>query len=173
MDIEENELQLRPYQDEHVMDTVAWLSRPDIRAEFGISYEVTEEGHRRWLKNQDDLMLWAIHVNGIYIGNVSLRVIDRHKKAYFEIYIGDSQYQGTGLGRRTLDLICHHVFSELNFNRLYLYTHNENTRANALYKSFGFIKEGVERESIFKDGKYVDQIIWGLLSSEWKRGVAR
>lgn len=159
---------LNVYGKEHDEKTVVWLNDPFIKKSFGISYSVSEMDHRNWVENQKDLMMWAIYAFDNYVGNVSLRISERHKKAYFEIYIGDEDVRGIGLGKKVLNLILNFCFNEMNFNRVYLYTRVDNIAANKLYEKSGFIKEGVERETVLQsDGIYYDQILWAMLKSDF------
>jgi len=43
----------------------------------------------------------------------------------------------------------------------------DNAAALGLYEKIGFTKEGIMRDSIFKDGKYVSLIIMSILEEEF------
>ena len=42
-----------------------------------------------------------------------------------------------------------------------------NPRAMKTYEAAGFIREGVLRQEIFKNGRYIDVIMMGILQNEW------
>jgi hypothetical protein len=46
----------------------------------------------------------------------------------------------------------------------------DNTRSARLFEGVGFVREGVMRESIHRDGQRVDELIFGLLRREWVTG---
>lgn len=168
VEINSSKCQLKPYSECHDLQTVVWLNDPYIQENFGITYVVNVTDHREWLENQVDLMMWAIHVSNKHVGNVSLRLTPRHKKAYFEIYLGEKSIRGKGVGKLVLQLVLRHAFNDLNLNRIYLYTRPDNKAANNLYKSLGFTQEGVEKESIFSgSGVFYDQILWGMIKSDF------
>lgn len=168
MHLSYGECHLQPYTKDCDKKTVFWLSNPYIKKTFGITYDVDELQHRKWIESQPNLKLWSIHFQENYIGNVSIRVIERHKKAYFEMYIGEEKFRGRGIGKTVVRLVIDYVFESLNFNRIYLYTNSENDVNNKFYRDIGFSLEGRERQSILdSNGKYVDQNIWGLLRSEY------
>jgi RimJ/RimL family protein N-acetyltransferase len=75
--------------------------------------------------------------------------------------------KGHGFGRATLKLIKRHVFEELKFNRLWLDVMEKNVRARHLYKTEGFVEEGMMREAFFKDGNYVSLMLMSMLSREY------
>jgi len=47
-----------------------------------------------------------------------------------------------------------------------VYSHNE--RAQRAYEKVGFTLEGAMRESYFRDGRYYDTLIMGILEAEWR-----
>ncbi len=162
---------LIPYSSDHDKQTVDWLNDPHIKDTFGLTYNVDIKSHRQWVDSQDNLMIWAINWSKVHVGNVSLRINERHKKAYFEIYIGSTKSRGKGVGRQALSLILKFAFMTLKLNRVYLYTRLDNDIANALYLNSGFKLEGTERESIFNlNDEPCDQMLWSLLRSEYKGG---
>jgi RimJ/RimL family protein N-acetyltransferase len=169
IELSRDNIYLLPYSDVHFSNTVKWLNSKEIMSKFGITYSVTHDSHRAWILLQNDLMMWAVNVDGVYVGNISLRVNERHKKAYLEIYIGDSEFHGRGIGYSAVLLVIKYGFNVLGLNRIYLYTHDFNIPANKLYEKVGFIIEGVERQSVrLEDGLYRDQILWAMLSSEYR-----
>ena len=46
-----------------------------------------------------------------------------------------------------------------------------NERAIALYEKLGFQREGVHREHLQRDGRRYDMYLYGLLRSEWEKGL--
>ena len=70
-------------------------------------------------------------------------------------------------GRQATILTLRHGFDHLNLNRIYLEVFETNPRAMKTYEAAGFTREGVLRQEIFKNGRYIDVIIMGILQSEW------
>ena len=42
-----------------------------------------------------------------------------------------------------------------------------NSRASHVYVKVGFVREGLHRERIWKEGEWVDVVEMGLLKEEW------
>jgi RimJ/RimL family protein N-acetyltransferase len=78
---------------------------------------------------------------------------------------------GRGLGRRLLAEILRLVFDEIGAHRFYLDVVEDNSRARHLYKSFGFIEEGVMREATQRDGKWLSLVLMSLLDHEYRARV--
>jgi L-amino acid N-acyltransferase YncA len=78
---------------------------------------------------------------------------------------------GRGLGRRVLPEILRLVFDELGAHRFYLDVVEDNVRARHLYKSFGFTEEGVLREAVQRDGRWLSLVVMSLLDHEYRDRV--
>ena len=60
-----------------------------------------------------------------------------------------------------------YLFSQCGLNRVALATLASNTAALELYRKLGFLEEGREREAIFRDGRFQDLVLMGLLAEDW------
>ncbi len=94
--------------------------------------------------------------------------LDFHSKTYllrrFAFLKKDSGY-----GRETLNALLKHCFEDLGFNRFYLDVYPHNHRAIHLYESVGLIHEGTMRQNYFYEGKFLDQMLFSMLRSEYER----
>ncbi len=75
---------------------------------------------------------------------------------------------GQGLGRRVLEAILHKVFDEFSAHRLWLDVFTDNDRARHLYRSIGFVEEGVLRECVRRGDLYRSLLIMSMLGSEYR-----
>lgn len=75
--------------------------------------------------------------------------------------------KGKGLGRKTVKLIKKIVFEQLKAHRLWLDVRYKNHRAQNLYQSEGFLREGVLRECVLYNGSYESLIIMSILENEY------
>lgn len=72
-----------------------------------------------------------------------------------------------GLGRLILKGLIRVAFEELHAHRLFLDVFADNVRARHVYKSFGFVDEGLLREAALRDGKYCSLYLMSLLDREY------
>lgn len=159
---------LVPYTVEHDQKTVVWLSSEDLQKTFGVRQAISLETHRRWVDAAHDTKIWAIvDKSKTHVGNVLLKINERHRSAYFQIYIGAPEARGMGLGEQAFMAAMRMAYEDYKLHRVWLHTFPENTRAESLYQKHGFVLEGVEREALYIDGRYVTQRRWSLLASEW------
>ncbi|UCE65336.1 MAG: GNAT family N-acetyltransferase [Candidatus Zixiibacteriota bacterium] len=76
--------------------------------------------------------------------------------------------KGNGYGRAAVQFIKRYVFEELGFHRLWLEVLENNQRAYQLYKSEGFVDEGVHRESLKQGERYLSLIVMSMLRHEYE-----
>ncbi len=75
--------------------------------------------------------------------------------------------KGRGYGRRALQLIKALSFNEWGAHRLWLDVREKNQRAQSLYMSEGFVKEGLLRECVLCQGGYESIYIMSILKHEF------
>lgn len=80
----------------------------------------------------------------------------------------DSSLEGKGLITKAARVFIAYAFSELKLNRLEAQCHSENLRSRAMAEKLGFTQEGVLREAEWRNNRFVNVVIYGLLASEWK-----
>jgi len=76
------------------------------------------------------------------------------------------QPKGQGLGRACVRLLAAMAFRDLGAHRFWLDVKSRNERAQALYRSEGFVEEGRLRESVRVEGGYDSLIVMSLLEPE-------
>lgn len=87
--------------------------------------------------------------------------------ATFFIGIGDEDYVGRGIGSEAMELLFDFGFNELNLHRIQLNVISYNEKAIKAYEKMGFVKEGVYRELVYRDGERYDLYLYGMLRDEW------
>lgn len=103
-----------------------------------------------------------------HIGNVSLLDIDWiARSANFAILIGDRGCWGGGVGHEAGALVVGYGFERLNLNRIYCGTSAENKGMQRLAEKLRMKPEGLRRQAMFKSGRYVDVIEYGVLRDEY------
>jgi len=115
-----------------------------------------------------DKVEFAMEADGSCIGRCGLYNIDRTvRHAELGIGIGDKEYWGHGYGREAVGLLLDYAFRLRNFRRVWLEVHADNERGIRAYRSCNFVEEGRMREHVWLAGRYVDNVIMGVLREEW------
>jgi putative acetyltransferase len=74
-----------------------------------------------------------------------------------------AEWQGKGLGRRLMERLLDWADNWANVLRVELVVHADNDHAIALYRSMGFVDEGVHRAYAMKNGRFVDALFMARL----------
>lgn len=152
---------------------VTWRNDPSIQSQLiGWHFPVSIEDEELWLeriRNDKTSKRFAIEADsGEYIGNIGLYDIDWiNRNTGFGIFIGDPRYRGGGYATDASCALLNFVFSELNLKRVWLTVLTSNESAQKLYLRLGFKLEGTLKQHNFRGGKFVDELVMGLLSDEF------
>jgi RimJ/RimL family protein N-acetyltransferase len=76
-------------------------------------------------------------------------------------------FWGTSLFQASARAVLHFVFEHVGVHRLEARAAVANGRGNAALQKLGAVSEGVLRRSFLKDGEYLDQVLWGIVATEW------
>ena len=77
--------------------------------------------------------------------------------------IGGKDCWGRGYGTDAIRALLRFAFREMNLNRVWLTTGENNPRALACYRKCGFREEGRLRQDRYLEGRYWDTILMGIL----------
>jgi len=102
------------------------------------------------------------------VGHISLFHIDLENKTA-DAGISIPEKEGRGKSHIAGRLLANYVFGELGLNRVRCRILGRNRIAQRLAELFGFVKEGIEREAVFQNGKFEDIYVYGLLKSDFER----
>jgi RimJ/RimL family protein N-acetyltransferase len=76
---------------------------------------------------------------------------------------------GKGRGRAFLSAVLGWTFAQTPCHRLCLEVFTDNVRARRVYRSLGFVEEGVLRQVVRRpDGRRADQYLMSILRPEWQ-----
>ncbi|SHK42354.1 Protein N-acetyltransferase, RimJ/RimL family [Hathewaya proteolytica DSM 3090] len=108
--------------------------------------------------------------NGKFIGYAGICKISKTNLSgeYF-IFIGDKNCHSKGVGTFVTKEILKYGFEKLNLNRIMLTVSEYNIGAIKAYRKANFKQEGIMRQACYRDGKFHDKIIMGILRSEWNK----
>ena len=83
------------------------------------------------------------------------------------ISIGEKSLWGKGYGTDAMNALLDFGFGMLRLERMWLEVYVFNKRARRSYDKSGFVLEGVERNGVFKQGRYLDVEVMSILRDEW------
>ncbi|MBQ3022811.1 MAG: GNAT family N-acetyltransferase [Clostridia bacterium] len=170
---------LRELEREDLKSINKWRNDPHLIACLGAPYryineDVDGEWYTKYLHTRSDSVRCAIvddENEKKVLGLVSLLSINNiNRSGELHIMIGNAESRGKGLGTFAVRAMVNHAFDNLNLRRIELQVLENNVAAIGLYKKVGFIKEGLKRESNYKNGRYENMMLMGLLKDEYNGG---
>lgn len=165
---------LRPLREDDYLVSYHWRNDSEIQAMVaGHVYFVSPETERRWVLdaiNSRDRIVLAICLveNDKYIGNVMLQDIDWiNRTCRVPFMIGDKTERHKGYAIEARMMMLRFAFEERGMRRVTAYILEENRASVRLHERCGFRREGMLRQSIYKNGRFHNQIVMGLLRDEF------
>ena len=152
-----------------------WRNDPELIALLGapfryINSEVDIKWFENYMSNRGNAVRCSIveEESDEILGLISLTNIDFiNQSAELHIMIGEKENQGRGIGTYAVRTILSHAFQNMNLHRIELGVLDYNIAAIHLYEKCGFIQEGVKRNAIYKEGKFVDLRIYACLRENY------
>jgi RimJ/RimL family protein N-acetyltransferase len=119
-----------------------------------------------------EALAMAVHErsNDRLIGTCAFSQLDGDNgSALYHITIGEPDAWGRGYGTEATQLMVDHAFGSLGLHRIALFVFEFNERAIRAYRRCGFAVEGRSRESVWRDGRWWDELAMSILDSDWRR----
>lgn len=136
------------------------------------SFPISKVAQEKWYDNQfqnKNTVRYIIEVNEQPIGLEILANIDwKNRKATHGIKLCDKKIRGKGYGTDTLKTIMKYAFEELQLNRLYTTILEYNEASMRLHKKCGWEVEGVMKESVFKNNRYINEVQVSILKTQYE-----
>ena len=120
------------------------------------------------VKNDSTKEVYAVYhqKDNIHIGNISLQQIDkRNQSAEIAFLFGEKGYWGKGYASEAAQELLKRAFNELKLHRIYFGTSQYNIGMQKVGEKLGFQKEGTLKDAQFKNGKFNDIVLYGLVNN--------
>ncbi|MGI6173214.1 MAG: GNAT family N-acetyltransferase [Christensenellales bacterium] len=165
---------LREFRAEDISAMRAWVTDNDTARFLGGTYnrpntwEDTENYLRNILNGNAGGYNFAVAEKETlrYIGQCNLLSVDFLSRSAELAIVLCPDAQGTGIGFEAVKLLLSYAFDTLNLNRVWLKVWDDNERAIRCYQKAGFRIEGTLREDGYREGRFRDRLIMGILRRE-------
>ncbi len=119
------------------------------------------------LKLDSGSFFWLVRDNAMqYLGIICLEKVNfKHRRAFLGIYSNPSL---SGVGQLLMQCLKNIAFNKANLHTLKLEVIENNENAIKFYIKCGFLKEGRLKDFVYKNGKWLDAIIMGILNKDEK-----
>ena len=151
---------------EHANNRNVWINLRDI-----FPHPYTQRDAYEWINfAKDQNLIKAIEVEGKAVGGIGLYIKDDiyARNAEIGYWLGEA-FWGKGIVSEAVKEMVALAFKNQQIHRIYasVFAHNK-TSMHILAKA-GFKEESILKESVLKDGKFVDEHIWALLRNEFEK----
>ena len=146
------------------------MDEPSVYANLMQMPYASEEAHRARLvegqaPGKTDLSIVAEQA-GTIVGSAGMHPVAAALRRRHAAMIGISviaEAQGRGVGTALMQALCDYADRWMGILRIELTVYDDNARAIALYRKFGFEIEGRHRGYALRDGRYVDALTMARL----------
>ncbi|MFH1575749.1 MAG: GNAT family protein [Candidatus Nealsonbacteria bacterium] len=171
---------LRPVRKSDVSLFLKWFNDQEVTQYLLMYLPITEIDEEKWIEKLSteragaDVIFVIEAITGadketVPIGTCGLQNIrPKDRDADLGIAIGEKDYWEKGYGTETMALLIKYGFEQLNLHRISSRAIEFNERSRNLHKKLGFRQEGRFRKAMFRNNRYWDHILFGLLRKEWK-----
>lgn len=148
-----------------------WINDPECRRFLGTYLPIMEPDEKDYFKQRpDDVKLAIVTKEGVHIGNIGIHKISpKHGTAETGTLIGEKKYWGMGYGTDAKMALLRWAFDELHLRKVASRVLTTNRRSIAYSKKCGYKVEGVLREEMWKNGRYVDIVQLAVLRPDFER----
>lgn len=116
-------------------------------------------------KTSLEMGLWE---NDKLIGCIGFNHLDKDNKKAEVGYWLSKNSQGKGAMTKAVKALVDYGFKKLHLNRIYLKAGKENLKSRAIPERLGFKQEGILRNDVYIDNRFVDHVVYGILKKEWR-----
>ena len=169
-----DKIYLRAIETNDYTTTFQWRNDDEISSMVGgQKYFVSLEKEKQWIErvvgdNSTIRLMVCLKEGNKPIGMVTLADVNYvNRSAHSHILIGDKSEWGKGYGTVALKQLLDYAFEEMGLHRVEAMVLESNVGSVKMHKKCGYTEEGVKRESIYKNGKYHNQLIMSVLCDEF------
>ena len=148
---------------EDVAPFMAAVSARDADAfleEVERSERAPREHGRFVIEVEDEGGAWAA-------GSIAFEVANRRSRiAHLYGLMLHPDFRGRGVALAATRRFTRHLIGDLNYHRVQLECYGYNERAIRHFERAGFVREGVKRKAYWRNGEWVDGVLFGLVRED-------
>jgi ribosomal-protein-alanine N-acetyltransferase len=162
------QLILRPYQPSDIDNLVKNANNFNISKyltnKFPFPYEKKDgEAFIQLALSHDPLQIKAIVLNGEVIGSIGVhQLADIYTKSAEMGYWIAEDFWGKGIVPLAVKEMLKYGFETFDIERIFARTAHTNLASQQVLKKAGFVFEAELKDTIFKNGEYFDELIFGF-----------
>ncbi|MBQ6550092.1 MAG: GNAT family N-acetyltransferase [Lachnospiraceae bacterium] len=129
-----------------------------------------EEGFKERLERESEPENYRFMIDtldGVTVGSINAHDVD-FRMGTFSYGLGVyEEYRHHGYASEAVILMMRYYFNELRMHKCNVAVYEFNEASIGLHEHLGFVREGVVRETYYTDGRYCDDILFGMTRDEF------
>jgi len=134
----------------------------------GFPHPYTQEDGKKFLSmiaNDSSTKVFAIEVNGEAVGSIGIfPQTDIHEKSAEMGYWLAEEYWGKGIMTKAIQEIVEYGFQTFDIVRIFARPFSTNFNSQRVLEKAGFTLEARLKKALFKNGEFMDEIIYAKLN---------
>ena len=164
---------LRPPRREELSIYQRWFEDPEVIYFTPRAGPFSDAEEEEWFKRVGDdpnAVQWVIEVDGRPVGFTGIAGINwRHSNGETGIAIGEKSLWHKGIASEAMALRTAFCFRELNLHKIRTRAFMENEASKRALQKAGYRETGIQREEMFRDGRFRDIWMGEVLREDWER----
>lgn len=175
-EIKTTRLLLRPFQLSDAKEVQRMAGSPSVAATTSTIPHPYLDGlaeswiskHSDWFKNGSSVD-FAIELQSSQklIGNISLIIDNKNHKAEVGYWIGEEHWN-KGYCSEAMRAVIEYAFGVRGLNKITCRHMATNPASGKVMVKNGMTQEGYFKQDLYKNGQFVDMVVYGLSSIEWE-----
>ncbi len=170
--IDPGNISIFDFPEESLSAIVKWRNDGDVNKYLISGYrtlEEVQERYRGYFSSRGN-RLFGIRVDDTLIGYCIIIAVERNNnKCEVGIVIGEKAHWRKGIGSTVIRQLLKRAFTDLRMHRVEAIIQGDNVASVRCFSRVGFQLDGRLRDAKFRDGRYVDLLVYSILDEEWDR----
>jgi [ribosomal protein S5]-alanine N-acetyltransferase len=172
MELVSGDIRLRPFRlsDADKMAEMANNKKISRNLRDGFPHPYTYDDALTFIRHCLDMprdTFFAIEYKGEHVGNISLSPCqDVYRKSAEIGYFIAEPFWNKGIASAAVKIIVQFGFNNLGIMRIQTGVYEYNPASQRVLEKCGFLKEGIFKKAIYKDGGLWDEVRYALLNPE-------
>ena len=158
----------RPFSHNDIESLMEYANNPKIAANLSnqFPHPYTHESGENFIKfamQQSPPTIFAIDINGKASGGIGLHIQPdtNIKNAELGYWLAEP-FWGKGIMTKAVIHMVDYGFKNLDINRIFARPFGTNIASQKVLKNAGFVLEGKFKGTIYKNGEYLDELIYAV-----------
>ena len=168
-------IRLRAIEPSDAVSFYAWDQDSDMGRYLDRVWQpVSLESQKRWTERAsaqepgDEFFFVIENQAGEMVGSISSHHCDRRTGVFSYGVAVQADFQRRGYGSEAIRMVLRYFFEELRYQKVNVEIHSDNPASAHLHESLGFQLEGRVRRSVYSGGQFLDNLIYGMTTEEFR-----